>query len=102
MTQTKRRKPQTSVKQILVRDFNWRMGNLRRIYHSLWGLSEDNRDQIQGIIEREGELQKRMHEARLKAISPENIDSAESYLLMAEDLILADAIWEAGGNKLKE
>jgi hypothetical protein len=95
----KRRKATESVKAILVRDHNWRMGNLRRIWHSLWGLNEENRHQIQRVLEYERAQQERDHQLRLEAISDEQIDTAWAHEMMTEDTILADAIWRAEYNK---
>jgi hypothetical protein len=95
----KRRKATESVKAILVRDYNWRMGNLRRIWHSLWGLNEENRHQIQRVLEYERAQQERDHQLRLEAISDEMVDKAWAHEMMTEDTILADAIWQAEHNK---
>jgi hypothetical protein len=95
----KKRRPQTSVKQILVRDYNWRIGNLRRLYMNCMVLSANLQDVAQSAVQTQMSLETRWHEKRLEAISPENIDSAEAFLMMTEDPILANAIHEAQMNQ---
>ncbi len=64
MVQPKR--PQKSVKQILVRDFNWRMGNLRRLEMSLESLDADIRDAMNVQLRRQVSREIDKHQARLQ------------------------------------
>lgn len=94
-----KRRPPTSVKQILVRDHNWLMGNLRRNQNSLWGVSELNQERIHAILSEEMALQQSLHEKRLHAaeafIERGEIPDEE----MQKDTILLDAFQQATRNQ---
>jgi hypothetical protein len=74
MTKVKKSRPQKSVKQILVRDFNWRMGNLRRIFHSVHALDDDLKGQVWDIIDQQQAREVERHNNRLCALTVEQAD----------------------------
>lgn len=54
-----------TVKQILVRDFNWRMGNLRRILMCAHSLDSDLANQMQQLVREQMDREISKHENRL-------------------------------------
>lgn len=62
-----RRKPTTSVKAILVRDFNWRMGNLQRLLMCAHALDSDICAQVQHQIRTQMDREQFRHEGNLMA-----------------------------------
>jgi hypothetical protein len=97
----KKRRPQTSVKQILVRDFNWRMGNLRRWYGSRYTFDIDLRDEIDRIVGEQMDREKALHEARLAAWTTWEANKTIPSDQMRGDHILDHAIREAERNKVE-
>jgi hypothetical protein len=83
-------RPQTSVKQILARDLNWRIGNLRRQYFALTCLDKDlcDKAQQQIILQQEREIER--HKKRLEALVTEDAPS---------DTILRDRVFWAAVNE---
>jgi hypothetical protein len=67
MTQIDKRRYPTSVKQILVRRFNFRMGNLRRLLMNTKALDDDLRTQAEELIFQQMDREQYKHEARLMA-----------------------------------
>lgn len=61
-----------SLKQVLVRDYNWRMGNLNRIKGSLGAIDDDLKFTIQDLIIQQKDRECQRHEARLAAIEGPN------------------------------
>lgn len=90
---TKGRSP--SVKQILVRDFNWRMGNLRRIEKSVFALDSDLAFQIQELVKKQMDREQWRHEGRLDVLK-------YGVLRSPNDEILARAESEAHFNSLNK
>jgi hypothetical protein len=82
--------PSSSVKQILWRDFNWRMGNLRRLMENIKVLTEDRDIIVAQLIQAEIVVQKRLHEDRLAAVEQGD---------MAYDLVTFNACHELGRMK---
>ena len=85
MARPPKRPRRTTPTQILTRDFNWRMGNLKRIWHSLGGLSTMGQNSIRRTLEKEIDFQTRAHECRLRML--EDGDTA--------DPTIKEAIWQA-------
>lgn len=61
----KRNRPTISVRAILVRDFNWRMGNLRRLEMGAAILTGKERTVVECSVRIEQRKQTRLHELRL-------------------------------------
>lgn len=95
-----RRNPPRSVKQVLVRDFNWRMGNLRRLYHSLGALDEDLADKVRDLIQQQTTRETARHNKRLE-IERLKVESSDMVNPCAEvlDDIHRRAIWAVAHNK---
>ena len=62
----------TSVKAILTRDFNWRMGNLRRLEMCAYSLDRDLADQMQELVRMQMDREQFKYEAGLMAIKSGN------------------------------
>ncbi len=69
----KRYKGPYSIKQALVQDYNWRMGNLRRIHYSVSALDADLEEIIQGAVEQQMQREMDRHELRLAATHGDTI-----------------------------
>lgn len=62
--QRKPRKPPT-LKQQLVRDYNWHMGQLRRIMHGCYGLDEDLAEEVRMVVRKQMGRSTARHELNL-------------------------------------
>ena len=90
----RRIKPQTSVKQILVRNFNWRMGNLRRLRLSMWGLDDDVKAVILDQLDLQETREQYRHEGRLMALL-----TGDPGRVFETDVVLQTAFREVDINK---
>lgn len=75
----------TSVKQILVRDYNWRMGNLIRLRCNVRVLTDGRDLTAHRLVEAEIQRQERCHYDRLEAVAEGN---------MTYDLVVNNAYHE--------
>ena len=87
-----KRKYRPTVKQVLVRDFNWRNGNLTRIKHSLGSLDPDVQRLIQVAIDIQVSRNVHRHQKRLLALEENNQSFIE------RDTIIQTALWEVARN----
>lgn len=89
MTKKPRKRP-TSVKYYLVRDFNFRMGNLQRLRRSAGALDDDLQQRIWETVTEQMDREQERHEGRLMAIA-----SGDPAGLIEIDLELQTAVWRA-------
>ena len=89
----KRHRGAYTVKQVLVRDYNWRMGNLRRLFHSVASLDPDIQDMIQEAVSIQENRERERHQARLHALEQNNQSFIE------KSLTIQNAIHEVERNK---
>ena len=61
----RKKNPPTTIKQVLVRDFNWRMGNLRRWYGGRYVFDEDIEVEIARLVSQQMHREQTRHEGRL-------------------------------------
>lgn len=92
---TRKRRPSTSPLQILARDFNWRMGNLRRQYFAMKCLDPDLAKEAEELIHQQMDREQFKYEAGVIAIKTGN---PGGYM----DEYLSKALWEAERNKRAE
>lgn len=81
-----KRNPPTSVKQILVREFNWKMGRLRRLEAGAQLLTGKERIVVEDSVRQEMVKQQDLHTARLYALS------CDAKFLIENDLEIQSAI----------
>lgn len=93
-TRSKRKvKPSTSIKQILTRNYNWKIGNLRRLYVNALALDPEYCREVQEIITEQIGREEIKHKARLAFLETNNIDTG------GYDEVFIDAKYEAERNK---
>lgn len=92
-SKTRQRKRTTSIKAILVRNFNWRMGQLRRLSYSIPILDPDLGREVNENIWEQMEREKARHANRLAFLEHGNPD------LGGYDDIFVQAKFEAQTNK---
>ena len=90
---TRSRRPSTSIKQILVRNYNWANGNLRRLYCNAHALDPDLAHQVMEAIQEQINRNKSAHERRLAFLEHGNFDRG------GYDDVFISAKFEAERNK---
>jgi hypothetical protein len=90
---SRRLRGSTSPKQILVRNFNWRMGSLRRYLMCARALDPDLDRRMSEAIEEQMWRDKEAHERRLQFLETGNPDNG------GYDNVLIEAKFEAERNK---